>query len=123
MTASRLRIRLVLLTLFAFSVQLAVASYHRHTSREIGARSITAFAGHCVSTAAKPCPPASDDHDGCPLCWAAAIAATSLVPSLFDFPAPSEIAFAQLQAPLSTQCCIMRCYEQRARGPPAANVV
>ncbi|SFV26607.1 hypothetical protein SAMN04488557_0531 [Hyphomicrobium facile] len=123
MTASRLRIRLVLLTLFAFGVQLAVASFHHHTSREISARSIAAFAGHCVSTATKPCAPASDDHDNCPLCWAAAMAATSLVPSLFDFPAPSEIVFAQLQTPLSTQSCIIRCYEQRARGPPAANVV
>ncbi|WP_045838171.1 hypothetical protein [Hyphomicrobium sp. 99] len=120
MTASRLRIRFVWLTLFAFSVQFCVASFHHHASREVGARSIVAFAGHCTQTPTKPCAPSGDDHHGCVLCWATAVAATSLVPSLFDFPAPTEVAFVHLQAPLNAQSSIVRCYELRARGPPQA---
>ncbi len=123
MTASRLRIRLVWLTLFAFSVQFCVASFHHHPSREVNARSMVSYAGHCVQTHSKPCVPANDDHHDCALCWSAAVAATSLVPSLFDFPVPSEVAFAQLQAPLTSRGCVVRCYELRARGPPQVEAV
>ena len=123
MTASRLRIRLVWLTLFAFSVQFCVVAFHHHTSREVGARSIVAFAGHCTKTNTKPCLPSNDDHHGCALCWAVAIAATSVLPSLLDVPAPTQVAGVQLQASVSTESCVIRCYEQRARGPPPVNFV
>lgn len=117
-------IRLVWLTLFAFSVQFCVVAFHHHSSREVIARSMVSYAGHCVQTRSKPCAPSNNNNPGCALlCWGTAVAATSLVPSLFDFPVPFEIAFVQLQAPLGTQGCGVRCYELRARGPPLAQAV
>jgi hypothetical protein len=127
MIASRLRLRLVWLTLFAFSVQIAVADFHHHTALGTGhgtgiqARAMTP--GMCVPLHAHPCGPLQKDHDGCVLCWATAIAATSLTPSLFNLPAPSKLIEIELRAFDTVQFQLVRYDEFRARGPPKTSFI
>jgi hypothetical protein len=75
-------------------------------------------AGMCVPSHAHPCQPAQKDHDGCVLCWATAIAATSLTPPIFDLPAPSRIIGVELRTFDTVQVRLVRHGGFRARGPP-----
>lgn len=123
MIVSRLRLRLVWLTLFAFGVQIAVADFHHHAVHGTGIQARAMTAGLCGPSPAHPCAPLQKDHDGCALCWAAGIAATSLTPSLFDVPAPSQTAGNELVSSDTVQVRLVRSDGSRARGPPKADFV
>jgi hypothetical protein len=118
MTVSPLRSRLLWLTLLAFGVQIAVADFHHHTSRATGIQSRAMTAGMCSPSHAHPCGPLDKGHDGCALCWATAIAATSLTPILFVLSPPSETIGRRLKAFDIHQGQVMPLAEVRARGPP-----
>lgn len=120
MTVSLFRLRLVWLTLFAFGVQIAVADFHHHVSRGPGIEGRAITAGMCAPRQAHPCAPEKRGHDGCMLCWATAIAATSLTPPPFDIPAPSAIVGAKLRSLDPPLMVAIRLAEVRARGPPIA---
>jgi hypothetical protein len=122
MTVSRLRLRLLWLTLFAFGVQIAVADFHHHVTRGSGIESRAITAGMCRPTDDKSCPPIHD-HDGCALCWAAAIAATSLTPPQFVVPSPAETAGSKLIAFDPPELRLAYRERARARGPPSASLV
>jgi hypothetical protein len=118
MTVSRLRLRLLWLTLFAFGVQIAVADFHHHISRGTGMEARALTAGMCRPSHDRPCTPDNSDHDGCVLCWATAIAATSLAPMQFDMPVPSLVVGIRLAIVDTPQIQMARLAEARARGPP-----
>ena len=118
MTIARLRLRLLWLTLFAFGVQIVVADFHHHITRGV------AMDGRAVSSdICRPlgghCAPIQPHHDDCLLCWAAAIAATSLQPVVFEVPAPVVVAGIRLRAIDPPQVHVTRLAEARARGPPS----
>jgi len=121
MIVSRLRLRLVWLTLFAFAVQIGVADFHHHVIHGTGIQARAMTAGLCAQSPKHPCGPLHNDHDGCALCWATAIAATSLTPSSFDVPAPSEIVGSELVSSNTVQVRLIRGGDSRARGPPKAD--
>ncbi|WP_414461887.1 hypothetical protein [Hyphomicrobium sp. DY-1] len=118
MISARLRLRLLWLTLFAFGVQMAVADFHHHISRGTGIESRAMTAGMCRPSNDHPCAPHQHDHDGCILCWATAIAATSLTPVSFDMPLPAVAHGIRLQADEPQTVSLARLTEVRARGPP-----
>jgi hypothetical protein len=120
MTVSRLRLRLLWLTLFAFGVQIVVADFHHHITRGSGMEARALTAGMCRPSHDRPCTPSDKDNDGCVVCWAAAIAATSLTPVLFDIPSPSIVAGIRLRAVDGRQLRVAHFAEVRARGPPLA---
>lgn len=124
MKISRTRFRLVWLTLIAFGVQLGVAASHHHhdINRGVGfaARAITA--GLCAPTGKGLCNqnPSKHDHDGCVLCWAAAMASNSLAPSLLpQVPAPSAKAGTRLNAPDAPAVDRIHRDHFQARAPPS----
>ncbi len=123
MIVSRLRLRLVWLTLFAFGVQIAVADFHHHVVHGTGMQARAMTAGLCGPSSGRPCAPLQKDHDGCALCWATAIAATSLTPSLFDVPVPSLIIGSELALSDTVEIRLIRSDGSRARGPPKADFV
>ncbi len=123
MIVSRLRLRLVWLTLCAFGVQIAVADFHHHVVHGMGLQARAITAGLCAQSPKHPCGPFHNDHDGCALCWATAIAATSLTPSLFDVPAPSLVIESALVFSDTVQVRLVRSDGSRARGPPKADFV
>lgn len=122
MTISRLRFRLLLLTLVAFGMQVVCADFHHHLTRGTGMEARALTAGMCRSSRDHSCAPVKHDHDGCVLCWAAAIAATSLTPILFHMPPPSVVAGIRLRAIEPSQSRVVRLAETRARGPPDADL-
>ena len=121
MTVSRIRLRLLWLTLFAFAVQIGVADFHHHVARGVGIESRALTAGMCRPSDGKSCPPLHD-QDGCALCWATAIAATSLTPAIFTMPAPTETAGVRLRTFEPVPLRLAYRYMARARGPPAGSV-
>jgi hypothetical protein len=123
MIVSRLRLRLVWLTLFALGVQIAVADFHHHVVHGTGIQARAMTAGLCGRSPTHPCAPLQKDHDGCALCWATAIAATSLTPSLFAVPTPSLIIGSELVYSNTVPVRLVRSDGSRARGPPKADLV
>jgi hypothetical protein len=123
MIVSRLRLRLVWLTLFAFGVQIAVSDFHHHVVHGTGIQARAMTAGLCGPSPAHPCAPLQKDHDGCVLCWATAIAATSLTPPSFNLPTPSQIVGLELRSFDTVQLRLVRHDGFRARGPPKADFV
>lgn len=119
MTVTRLRLGLAWLTLLAFGVQIAVADFHHHRSSAAGMEARALTAGMCPPSHTSPCAPAEKGHDGCALCWAVAIAATSLTPDLFYLPAPSKLAGDKLRSRNPQIGQTHRMAEVRARGPPS----
>ncbi|HVZ03359.1 hypothetical protein [Hyphomicrobium sp.] len=126
MKASQSRFGLVWLTLIAFSVQLAVAVLHHHhdVARGTGmaARAITA--GLCGPASKRPCNPAphQQDHDGCVLCWASAIAANSLEPPpLPQLPLPQIVAGVRLDVLETSEHRPLHRDHFQARGPPTSD--
>lgn len=124
MKISRTRFGLVWLTLIAFSVQLGVVVLHHHHDVNRGsgfaARAITA--GLCASGSERPCNSdgSQHTHDGCVLCWAAAIAANSLEPPLLpQIPTPPLVAGARLDAPDAAAVDLIHRDHFQARGPPS----
>ncbi|HVX36622.1 MAG TPA: hypothetical protein VHC71_10440 [Hyphomicrobium sp.] len=124
MKISRTRFGLVWLTLIAFSVQLGVVVLHHHHDLNRGsgfaARAITA--GLCAPASKRPCNPnrSQHNHDGCVLCWAAAIAANSLEPPLLpQIPTPLLVAGARLDAPDAAAVDLIHRDHFQARGPPS----
>ena len=120
MTTTRARLAVTLLTLISVGVQVLVAGFHNHREhRPLSQRAITA--GLCSSTnSAAPCIPSPHQHDsdGCLLCWATAIAATSVTPVAPQIPAPPKLVTIKLGTFDSRQrAFIHRTYFQ-ARGPP-----
>jgi len=118
MFGSRLRLRLLWLTLFAFGVQIVVADFHHHITRGLGMEARAITAGMCRPSQERPCSPAQNDHDGCVLCWAASIAATSLTPDLFHTPLPAIVIGIRLNPVDAQQIHVARLPDVRARGPP-----
>lgn len=120
MNRSRSRSNLVWLTLLAFSVQLAVAVLHHHVARGTGIEGRAMTAGLCAPSNRRPCEPAQQhsDHDGCVLCWAAAVAATSLTPSVPEFPLPSKAVSARLVIFDGVPARRVHRDNFQARGPP-----
>lgn len=120
----RNRFGLAVLTLLAFSVQIAVAALHHH---EVNPRS--GFAARAMT--AGLCTPASKEacdhdrgrhaHDDCVLCWAAAMAHNSLEP-----PSPAELTRPPLRSgtrfePHDTRVVdVIHRDNFQARGPPAS---
>ncbi|MBS0232708.1 MAG: hypothetical protein JSR99_04405 [Proteobacteria bacterium] len=122
MTTSRIRLRLLWLTLFAFGVQIAVADFHHHISRGSGIEARALTAGMCPPRPGHPCAPLQKGgHDGCALCWATAIAATSLTPELFHVPVPSEVVGSKLRSLDPPRAVVRRFALVRARGPPVTS--
>jgi hypothetical protein len=124
MKASRTRFGLVCLSLVAFSVQMAVAVLHHHHDVDRGsgfaARAITA--GLCAPASKRPCKPGPhrQGHDGCVLCWAAAIAANSLEPPpLPQIPLPQMAVGMRLDAPDTQMVRHLHRDHFQARGPPS----
>jgi len=122
MTKAATRIRLVWLTLLAFGVQLAVAGFHHHPDHRTSIADRAVTAGLCAPLRAgeppRPCAPAQHQHDNCLLCWATALAASSLAPSVPELPAPSAIVATRLvrfEAPLANH---VHSDVFEARGPP-----
>jgi hypothetical protein len=124
MKISRTRFGLVWLTLIAFSVQLGVAVLHHHdVNRGSGfaARAITA--GLCAPASKRSCSQdrGQHSHNGCVLCWAAAVAANSLEPpSLPQVPTPPLVAGARFDAPDAAAVDLIHRDHFQARGPPGA---
>jgi hypothetical protein len=118
MTVSRLRLRLLWLTLIAFGVQIVVTDFHHHVSRGTGLEARALTAGMCRPSQERPCTPDQKDHDGCVLCWAMSVAATSLTPALFHLPHPSVLVADRLSSPEQRQIRIAHLADVRARGPP-----
>jgi hypothetical protein len=118
MTFSRLRLRLLWLTLFAFGMQVVVADFHHHAPHAAGIAARAMTAGICRPSHDRPCVPAHDDHDGCVLCWATSIAATSLTPLPLDIPSPSRVAGVRITSSPSRDVQSSRLTNVRARGPP-----
>ncbi|MBS0250300.1 MAG: hypothetical protein JSR78_04470 [Proteobacteria bacterium] len=118
MVSARLRLKLLWLALFAFGVQMAVADFHHHVSPGSGIASRAITAGMCRPSNARPCAPHQNDHDGCVLCWATAIAATSLTPVSFDMPLPAIVQGVRLRVDQTQVSRLERFTETRARGPP-----
>ncbi|MFA5955420.1 hypothetical protein [Hyphomicrobium sp.] len=118
MFVSHFRFRLLWLTLLAFGVQICVADFHHHVARGTGIQARALTAGMCAPSQGRPCAPLEKDHDGCVLCWATAIAATSLTPALFSVPTPSMVTGVRLKAVEPPQFRVARRAESRARGPP-----
>lgn len=118
MTVSRTRLGMLWLTLFAFGVQIVVADFHHHIARGAGMEARAMTAGLCRPSRDRPCSPSQNDHDGCVLCWAASIAATSLTPVLFDIPLPSAAVGIRISAAESYRVRHSRFTDVRARGPP-----
>lgn len=118
MVSARLRLKLLWLALFAFGVQMVVADFHHHVSRGSGIASRAITAGMCRPSNDRPCAPHQNDHDGCVLCWATAIAATSLTPVSFDMPPPAFAQGVRLRADEPQVVRLARFTEARARGPP-----
>ncbi len=119
MTVSRLRLRLLWLTLFAFGVQIVVADFHHHLTHISGIYAQAVTATMCQPSPDHPCGPIKKDHDGCALCWAVSIVATSLTPVLFDVPPPSIVAGDQLMVTDPRKITVLRLADARARGPPS----
>jgi hypothetical protein len=126
MKISRTRLGLVWLALIAFSLELGVAVLHHHHSvnrgSDFASRAITA--GLCAPASKHPCEQNRSHHpeDGCVLCWAAAIAASSLEPpSLPQVMMPATVAGERLGA--SDVTAIARVHRElfQARGPPSPN--
>lgn len=122
MKISRNRFGLIVLTLLAFSVQLAVAALHHHeVNRGSGfaARAITA--GLCAPASNRPCNQdhGRHSHDGCMLCWASAMAQNTLEP-----PAPAELTAPPLRSGIRLHARnapavdVIHRDHFRARGPP-----
>lgn len=125
MKISRTRFGLVWLTLIAFSVQLGVAVLHHHrdVNRGSGFASRAITAGLCAPASKRPCNPDQNQHshDGCVLCWAAAMAANSLAPPTPpEVPTPPVIAGARLDAPDAAAVDLIHRDHFQARGPPSA---
>ena len=118
MTIARLRLRLLWLTLFALGLQIVVADFHHHITRGPGMDGGAVSAGICRPLGDR-CAPIKPHHDDCLLCWAAAIAATSLTPVLFEVPAPAVIAGIRLRVIDPPQMHATRLADARARGPPS----
>ena len=122
----RNRCWLAVLTLIAFSVQLAVAASHHHhevnRGSGIAARAITA--GLCAPLSKRPCDPdrGQHSHDGCVLCWASAIAQTSLEPpSLPQISAPPLEGGARFDTRDVAAVDLIHRDHFQARGPPEAD--
>jgi hypothetical protein len=119
MTSTRARLTATLLTLISISVQVLVAGFHNHREhRPLDQRAMTA--GLCASADRAPCAPAPHQHDsdGCLLCWATAIAATSVTPVAPQLPVPPTLVALKLgtfdsRPPAFTH---RTCFQ--ARGPP-----
>ncbi|MET1045758.1 MAG: hypothetical protein ABWX70_03510 [Hyphomicrobium sp.] len=122
MACSRLRLRLLWLTLFAFGVQIAVADFHHHASRGTSMEARALTAGICSPSPKQPCKPLQNEHGGCVLCWAAAIATTSVTPPLFSLPGPSSSTAVKLGVADAPRVLGARLEDARARGPPAADL-
>ncbi|HML28453.1 MAG TPA: hypothetical protein PKE16_06385 [Hyphomicrobium sp.] len=122
MTVSPLRLRLIWLTLFAFGVQIAVADFHHHITRGTGLEARALTAGMCQPSHDRPCLPLQRDRDGCVLCWAAAIAATSLTPLLVHAPTPSVVVGVRLRSVEPPDVSVARLADVRVRGPPRVAV-
>ncbi|AGK59081.1 hypothetical protein HYPDE_37048 [Hyphomicrobium denitrificans 1NES1] len=125
MKISRTHFGLVWLTLMAFSVQLGVAVLHRHhdVNRGSGLAGRAITAGLCAPASKRPCNQhrSQHSHDGCVLCWAAAIAANSLEPpSLPQVPPPPLVAGARFDAPDAAAVDLIHRDHFQARGPPSA---
>ncbi|MFT3729864.1 MAG: hypothetical protein QM780_00350 [Hyphomicrobium sp.] len=118
MIVSGLRSKLLWLTLFAFGMQIAVVDFHHHVTRGTGIESRAMTAGMCRAGQDRSCAPLQKDHDGCMLCWATAIASTSLTPVSFDIAAPSVVAGVILKAVNRPGFFVSHFAELRARGPP-----
>jgi hypothetical protein len=111
-----------LLTLVAIGVQLAVAGFHHHPGHGSLMQSRAMTAGLCAPSRAIPCVPAPHQHDsdGCVLCWATAIAATSLMPAAPQLPAPQSLVVLRLGGPDSVPLIFVYRTNFQARGPPTA---
>jgi hypothetical protein len=124
MKRSRTRLRLVWLTLFAFGVQLAVAGFHHHSDRGTGFASRAMTAGLCAPSRGAPCVPGPlrNDNDGCLLCWAASVAATSLAPPVLPaVPLPSA-RVEMLRATYDTApIAVVHRDGFQARAPPTSH--
>jgi hypothetical protein len=120
MKRSRTRSNLVWLTLVAFSVQLAVAVLHHHADRGLGIQARAITAGLCTPLNRHPCVPVQHhgDHDGCVLCWAAAVASTSLTPSAPELPLPSKAVSMRLVIFEGVTARRLHRDNFQARGPP-----
>ena len=122
MKVTRTRLRVSLLTLVAISVQLAVAGFHHHAGHGSLIQSRAMTAGLCAPSRGNPCVPAPHQHDGdgCVLCWATAIAATSLTPAAPQLPAPPNLITLRLGSFDSVQAILVHRTNFLARGPPSA---
>jgi len=120
MKRSRTRFGLVWLTLVAFSVQLGVAVLHHHSERGSGIAARAMTAGLCAPSGQRPCVPAPhNDNDGCVLCWAATVAANSLVPPLPELPTPPTVVAVRLGTFDSVPVRPIHRDNFQARGPPS----
>jgi hypothetical protein len=125
MGKTKKRLGLVWLTLFAFSVQMAVAVLHHHVARGSGLAARAMTAGMCAPTQRQPCAPANplqQDNDGCVLCWATAVAASSLTPQVPELPVPQTVRAERL-LPLERESVrqVHRVHFQ-ARAPPSVSL-
>jgi len=128
MKISRNRFWLAVLALIAFSVQLAVAAGHHHHEVNRGsgfaARAITA--GLCATLSKRPCDQdhGQHSHDGCVLCWASAIAHSSLEPpSLPQISAPPLEGGARFDIGAVAAVDLIHRDHFQARGPPSRRCV